>query len=164
MRKLTITVALCSAVLLGGVTAEAQSQESSSQAPPPTAPPAASQTPPVAPPAPKLKGAAAMQPVDPNAGKTIEEIIARVNNEVITLSEYEKARDGAADDAKQECQGRCTPEQLQAAIEDGRKNTLRNLIDKSLLVQRAKDMGISVKPEVIKQLDQIRQQNKLGSI
>ena len=164
MRKLTITVALCSAVLFGGVTAEAQSQESSSQAPPPTAPPAASQTPPVAPPAPKLKGAAAMQPVDPNAGKTIEEIIARVNNEVITLSEYEKARDGAADDAKQECQGRCTPEQLQAAIEDGRKNTLRNLIDKSLLVQRAKDMGISVKPEVIKQLDQIRQQNKLGSI
>jgi len=164
MRKLTITVALCSVVLLRGVTAEAQSQESSSQAPPPTAPPAASQTPPVAPPAPKLKGAAAMQPVDPNAGKTIEEIIARVNNEVITLSEYEKARDGAADDAKQECQGRCTPEQLQAAIEDGRKNTLRNLIDKSLLVQRAKDMGISVKPEVIKQLDQIRQQNKLGSI
>ena len=177
MRKLTIIAGLCAAGLLMGMTADAQSQESSSQAPPPpatqakpelqappAAPPAASQAKPVTPPAPKLKGAAATQPVDPNAGKTIEEIIARVNNEIITLSEYEKAKETVVDDAKQECQGRCTPEQLQAAIEDGQKNTLRNLIDKSLLVQRGKDMGISVKPEVIKQLDQIRQQNKLASI
>jgi peptidyl-prolyl cis-trans isomerase SurA len=112
----------------------------------------------------KPKAAAATQPVNPNAGKTIEEVIARVNNEIITLTEYEKARQTAEDDAKQECQGRCTPEQLQANIEDRRKNTLRDLIDQSLLVQRAKDMGISVKPEVIKQLDQIRTQNKLDSI
>ena len=162
MRKLTIILALCAAVLFMGMTTDAQAQESSSQAPPPAAPAAASQAKPV--PTPKLKGAAATQPVDPNTGKTIEEIIARVNNEIITLSEYEKARDSVADDAKQECQGRCTPEQLQTAIEDGQKNTLRNLIDQSLLVQRAKDMGISVKPEVIKQLDQIRIQNKLENI
>src|SRR5215472_1250108 len=160
MRKFIIIVAPCAAALFMGVTPVAHSQESSSQAPPP----AASQAKPETPPAPKLKGAAATQPVDPNAGKTIEEIIARVNNEIITLSEYEKAKQTAADDAKQECQGRCTPEQLQTAIEDGQKNTLRTLIDQSLLVQRAKDMGISVKPEVIKQLDQIRQQNKLASI
>src|SRR5215831_13998844 len=164
MRKLTIIVELCAAVLLTGMSVGAQSQESSSQAPPPAASPAASQAKPVTPPAPKLKGAAATQPVDPNAGKTIEEIIARVNNEIITLSEYEKAKQTAAEDAKQECQGRCSPEQLQTAIEDGRKNTLRNLIDQSLLIQRGKDMGISVKPDVIKQLDQIRQQNKLASI
>jgi len=111
-----------------------------------------------------LKGAAATQPVDPNAGKTIEEIIARVNNEIITLTEYEKARQSAEEDAKQECQGRCTPEQLQADIEERKKNTLRDLIDQSLLVQRGKDMGISVKADVIKQLDQIRVQNKLDSI
>jgi peptidyl-prolyl cis-trans isomerase SurA len=138
-----------------------QKPESSSQAPPP----ATSQAKPAPPPpSPRPRGAAATQPVDPNAGKTIEEIIARVNNEVITLSEYEKARQLAAEDAKQECQGRCTPEQLQAAVEERQKNTLRELIDQSLLVQRGKDMGISVKPEVIKQLDQIRVQNKLDSI
>ncbi|HKW61843.1 MAG TPA: peptidyl-prolyl cis-trans isomerase [Candidatus Acidoferrum sp.] len=164
MRKLTIVAVLCAAPLLIGLTTDAQGQESSSQAPPPAAPPAASQAKPATPPAPKLKGAAASQPVDPNAGKTIEEIIARVNNEIITLSEYEKAKQTSEEDAKQECQGRCTPAQLQTAIEDGQKNTLRNLIDQSLLVQRGKDMGISVKPEVIKQLDQIRQQNKLASI
>lgn len=180
MKKLSIIVAGCATVAFTGLLAGARAQDSSSQAPPPpatqpkpqpsleapppAAPPAASQAKPVTPPAPKLKGAAASEPVDPNAGKTVEEIIARVNNEIITLTEYEKARETAADDAKQECQGRCTPEQLQAAIEDGQKNTLRTLIDQSLLVQRGKDMGISVKAEVIKQLDQIRTQNKLDSI
>jgi peptidyl-prolyl cis-trans isomerase SurA len=164
MKKPFIIVALCAGVLLAGTLAETQAQESSSQAPPPIVPPATSQAKPVTPPAPKLKGAAATQPVDPNAGKTIEEIIARVNNEIITLTEYEKARETAADDAKQQCQGRCTPEQLQEAIGDGQKNALRNLIDESLLVQRGKDMGISVEADVIKQLDQIRIQNKLGSM
>ena len=165
MRKLAVIVALCTAVPFAVLPVNGQTQsqdkESTSQAPPP----AASAAKPVAPPpAPKLRGAASTQPVDPNAGKTVEEIIARVNNEIITLSEYEKAKQSAAEDAKQECQGRCTPEQLQTDIEERQKNTLRDLIDQSLLVQRGKDMGISVKPEVIKQLDQIRQQNKLASI
>ena len=38
------------------------------------------------------------------------------------------------------------------------------MIDQSLLVQRAKDMGVSVEPDVIKQLDQIRIENKLPSM
>ena len=165
MRKFAVILAL-GALPFAAWPAEGWAQsrekpESTSQAPPP----AASQAKPVPPPAsPRPRGAAATQPVDPNAGKTIEEIIARVNNEVITLSEYEKARQSAAEDAKQECQGRCTTEQLQSNIEERQKNTLRELIDQSLLVQRGKDMGVSVKPEVIKQLDQIRVQNKLDSI
>ena len=99
----------------------------------------------------------------PNA-KTVEEIIARVNNEIITRSELDKARASAEDDAKQECQGKCTPEQLKTDIEDRQKNTLRDLIDQSLLVQRGKDMSINVEPEVIKKLDQIRTQNKIDSM
>jgi peptidyl-prolyl cis-trans isomerase SurA len=97
-------------------------------------------------------------------GKVVEEIVARVNNEVITRSEFEHAKVTAEDEAKQDCQNRCTPEQLKSLIEDTQKNALRNLIDQSLLVQRAKDMGISVEPEVIKQLDQIRIENKLTSM
>jgi peptidyl-prolyl cis-trans isomerase SurA len=102
-------------------------------------------------------------PEGPNS-KIVEEIIARVNNEVITRSELDKARASAQEDATQECQGRCTPEQLKADIEDRQKNALRDLIDSSLLVQRGKDMGISVEPEVIKRLDQLRQDNKLASM
>jgi len=94
-------------------------------------------------------------------GKTVEEIVARVNNEIITRSELEKARASAEDESRAECQGRCTPEQLQVAIEDRQKFALRDLIDQSLLSQRGKDMGINVEGDVVKQLDQIRIQNKL---
>ena len=102
--------------------------------------------------------------IDPNSGRVVEEIIARVNNEIITQSEYGKAKVAAADEAKQDCQGHCTPEQLQIAVEDRQKNALRDLIDQSLLVQRGKDMGLSVEPDVIKKLDQIRIQNNINSM
>jgi len=94
-------------------------------------------------------------------GRIVEEIIARVNNEIITKTDYDKALATAVDDAKQECENHCTPQQLEASIEERRKNALRDLIDQSLLVQRGKDMSISVETEVIKQLDQIRIGNKL---
>jgi peptidyl-prolyl cis-trans isomerase SurA len=96
-------------------------------------------------------------------GKTVEEIVARVNNEIITRSEYERARDQAADEARQDCPG-CTAEQVQSVIAEKLKNVLRDLIDQSLLVQRGKDMGISVETDVIKRLDQVRIQNKLESM
>jgi peptidyl-prolyl cis-trans isomerase SurA len=103
-------------------------------------------------------------PVSSAEGKVVEEIVARVNNEVITRSEFEHAKATADEDAKADCQNRCTPEQLNQLVEDRKKNALRELIDQSLLVQRGKDMGISVEPDVIKQLDQIRIENKLPSM
>lgn len=113
----------------------------------------------------KVVPAPAKKPaVSSTEGKVVEEIVARVNNEVITRSEFEHAKASADDDAKSDCQNRCTPEQLNQLIEDRKKNALRELIDQSLLVQRAKDMGISVEPDVIKQLDQIRIENKLPSM
>ncbi len=96
--------------------------------------------------------------------RTVEEIVARVNNEIITRSELDKARATAREDAEQECKGKCSAEELKIQIEDRQKNALRDLIDQSLLVQRGKDMGISVETEVIKRLDQIRIQNNLSSM
>ena len=115
-------------------------------------------------PKPSPKPALNDAPVSPNSGKVVEEIIARVNNEIITRSDYNRELASAEEDAKQECQARCTPQQLDADIADRKKNALRDLIDQSLLVQRGKDMGLSVETEVIKQLDQIRQQNNLASM
>jgi peptidyl-prolyl cis-trans isomerase SurA len=96
-------------------------------------------------------------------GKVVEEIVARVNNDIITRSELDRAKASAAEEAQQECSGRCTPEQLQIALEDRQKYALRDLIDQSLLSQRGKDLGISVETEVVKQLDQIRIGNKMDS-
>src|SRR5229473_1267948 len=156
MRNLAVIAVLCAALPLGAQ----DKPESAPQAIPPAAP----QSKPATPVLEKPGMAPAPKAVDPNSGKTIEEIIARVNNEIITRSEYEKARQSAEEDAKSECQNRCTPEQLQTNIGDRQKNSLRDLIDQSLLVQRAKDMGVSVEPEVIKKLDAIRTQNNFASM
>jgi peptidyl-prolyl cis-trans isomerase SurA len=110
------------------------------------------------------KSAKPGKPALTGEGKVVEEIIARVNNQIITSSELEKARSAAVEEAQQECSGRCTPEQLQVAVEDRQKFALRDLIDQSLLAQRGKDMGVNVEGEVVKQLDQIRIQNKFDSI
>jgi peptidyl-prolyl cis-trans isomerase SurA len=96
--------------------------------------------------------------------KVVEEIVARVNNDIITKSELDKARESAAEGARDDCNARCTPEQLQVAVEDSQKFALRDLIDQSLLAQRGKDMDINVEPEVVKQLDQIRQKNNLKDL
>jgi peptidyl-prolyl cis-trans isomerase SurA len=156
MRKLVVIAALCAALPLAA-------QEKPADKPRAKPPAPVLEKPGMAPEAGK-DAAPAKKAVDPNAGRTVEEIIARVNNEIITRSEYDKARQTAQEDAKQECQNRCTPEQLKTNIEDREKTTLRDLIDQSLLVQRGKDMGVSVEPELIKRLDQIRIDNKLASM
>ncbi len=95
--------------------------------------------------------------------KVVEEIVARVNNEIITLSDLDRARNSLQDEARQDCRN-CTPQQLQLMLTEKGKNLLRDLIDQSLLVQRAKDMGISVETDVVRRLDQIRQQNTIPSM
>ena len=160
MRNLVVIAALCAALPLAV-------QEQPQGAPPkPTPAPTLEKPGMAAPDAKSEKPAkpAAPKTSNPDSGKTVEEIIARVNNEIITRSEFDKARQSAEETAKSECQNRCTPEQLQIAIEDRQKNTLRDLVDQSLLVQRAKDMGVSVEPELIKRLDAIRTDNKLASM
>jgi peptidyl-prolyl cis-trans isomerase SurA len=107
---------------------------------------------------------AAEKPVEGINSRTVEEIIARVNNEIITRSELDRARVTAQEDAEQDCKGRCSADELKIQVEDRQKNALRDLIDQSLLVQRGKDMGINVETEVIKRLDQIRISNKLASM
>ncbi len=98
-----------------------------------------------------------------NKPKVVEEIIARVNNEIITMSDLERARNSLQEEARQDCRN-CTPQGLQLMLTDKGKNLLRDLIDQSLLAQRAKDMGISVETDVVRRLDQIRQQNSIPSM
>ena len=93
----------------------------------------------------------------------VEEIIARVNNDVITLSDYQKADQQLREEVAHDCQG-CPPDKVEADYKSQQKDLLRDLIDQSLLVQRAKDMGVSVETELIKRLDEVRKQNGLNSL
>jgi peptidyl-prolyl cis-trans isomerase SurA len=96
-------------------------------------------------------------------GVVAEEIVARVNNDIITLTDYEKAEGALHHDVTEECQA-CATERVEAMYKDKQKDLLRDLIDQQLLIQRAKDEGISVETEVIKRLDDVRRQNNLASL
>jgi len=93
----------------------------------------------------------------------VEEIVARVNNEIITREDLEHARTSLENEIRDEC-ANCTPEQIREKIELKNKDLLRDLIDQSLLSQRAKDNGINVDTDVVKRLDAIRTQYKLPTM
>lgn len=100
-------------------------------------------------------------------GKIIEEIVARVNDRIITLSDYKKALASIPQEVQQDCQSTapvCTPEQQQSRIGDEQKDLLRNMIDQQLLVERAKDMGIDVETDLVKRLDQVRKQDNFPTM
>jgi len=93
-----------------------------------------------------------------SAQTIVEEIIARVNDGIITRSDLQRSRDQLQQDIKQ---GHNNNNEDFATRE---KNVLRDLIDQKLLVQKAKDEGITVDNELIKRLDDIRKQNNLDSM
>jgi peptidyl-prolyl cis-trans isomerase SurA len=91
------------------------------------------------------------------------EIVARVNDQVITLAAYQKAEQQLRDEVTRDCQG-CPQDQIDAQFKEQDKDLLRGMIDESLMVQRAKDMGVTVESDLTKRLDEVRQQNGLASI
>ena len=96
-------------------------------------------------------------------GVIVEEIVARVNNQIITLSDYQKAAAGLQQEAAQDCQN-CSQMQIQASVAEHQKNLLRDMIDQQLLIERAKDMDVIVETDLVKRLDEVRKQNNLSSL
>jgi peptidyl-prolyl cis-trans isomerase SurA len=93
----------------------------------------------------------------------VEEIIARVNNDIITLTQYDRAQTDLRGEIRQDCPS-CTPAQIEERYQEQSKDLLRDLIDQSLLVQKAKDDGIDVEADLVKALDRIRQQNNFATM
>src|SRR5262245_45884694 len=93
--------------------------------------------------------------------KTLEEIVAWVNNDIILKSEYEKRRAEIRETLAQtrSLQGA----QLEQAFNEQSKSVLGALIDETLLLQQAKDLGLSAENEIVKTLDRLRQEQKLES-
>lgn len=95
--------------------------------------------------------------------RVVEEIIARVNNEIVTRTELQRAHDSMRQDVQEECRN-CSPAQINAQVAEREKNVLRDLIDQSLLAQRGKDMGVNVETDVVKRMDEVRTRNNLASM
>lgn len=94
------------------------------------------------------------------ADTVVEEIIARVNDQIITRSELNRERDAL----KKEIAQGGGPNVDPSKAADAEKNLLRDLIDKQLLVDKAKELGISGDTELIKRLDEMRKQMHLETM
>jgi peptidyl-prolyl cis-trans isomerase SurA len=93
------------------------------------------------------------------SSQTVEEIIARVNNQIITRSEYVRSKDQLRDEVKTQDPGHA--DQVYAEKE---KDVLRDLIDQQLLLEKGKDLNITGETDLIKQLDQMRKEMKLPDL
>jgi peptidyl-prolyl cis-trans isomerase SurA len=93
------------------------------------------------------------------ADTVIEEIIARVNDSIITRSDLTKEREQVQNDLHQQ---NIAPTDPRAKEQE--KDLLRGLIDQQLLLQKGKDLGISGDTELVKKLDDLRKQLKLETL
>lgn len=109
--------------------------------------------------------AAAIPPGSKHAAATpakayvVEAIVARVNNHIITTTDYQKAvQQLEADSASQ------SPPMTSVQVAEAKKNMLRDLIDQQLLLQRANDLGYSAESQTVHELDQIRANMHLATM
>jgi peptidyl-prolyl cis-trans isomerase SurA len=96
-------------------------------------------------------------PQSPYGGVTVEDIVAHVNDQIITQSDYDRAMKEADEEAKQHG---ATMQQ----ISEGHKDLLRSLIDQQLWLSKGKELGIDGNTELIKRLDEIRKQYNLETL
>ena len=87
----------------------------------------------------------------------VEDVIVRVNDQIIDRSDVERNRETMVEAAQQ---GKLSP----AEFAQAQKDMLRDMIDEQLLLSRGKELEMNVDSEVIRQLDEIRKQNKLDSM
>jgi parvulin-like peptidyl-prolyl isomerase len=90
--------------------------------------------------------------------RIVEEIVAKINGDIITRGELEQARQRAIEEGRQ--QG-LTGTRLNDAVQQATKDALRNQIDQLLLVQKGKDLDIKVDSDVTRRMAEIQLQSKI---
>jgi peptidyl-prolyl cis-trans isomerase SurA len=93
----------------------------------------------------------------PYQGTVVEQIVAEVNDQVISKSDYERAERELEQEARQQ-------NWSQQELMQQRRDLLRGLIDKQLLLSKGKELGITGENEVVKRLDEMRKQYHMDSM
>jgi len=94
-----------------------------------------------------------------HADSIVDEIIARVNDQIITSSQFQRAKDSRVQELKQQF-----PNDWQTRWSAAEKDVLREMIDEQLLLEKGKELGITGETETIKQLDKMRQEMGLATM
>ena len=90
-------------------------------------------------------------------GMPVEQIIVRVNDQVITNSDVARAQAQLDQEARHD---NWSLDQ----VKQGQTTLLRDLIDQQLLISKGKQLGITGDTELVKRLDEIRKENHLDSL
>jgi parvulin-like peptidyl-prolyl isomerase len=86
----------------------------------------------------------------------IERVVAKVNGQIITLSEFQQRQIAAAQAA------RVDPENVGAFLRQNNARILQDAIDEILILQKAEDSGIQAPPQwVDESIDGIRKENNI---
>ena len=85
----------------------------------------------------------------PYGGTVVEEIVARVNDQIISKSDYDRSQN----ELDQEMRQRGSSMQ---DISDAHKDLLRNLIDQELWIAKGMELGISGETELVNRLYVLR--------
>jgi peptidyl-prolyl cis-trans isomerase SurA len=96
-------------------------------------------------------------PASPYGGETVEDIIARVNDQIITSTDYDRAMQELD---QEERQRGASMQEMSAAHAD----LLRNLIDQQLWLSKGKELGITGETELVNRLNDIRKQYNLTTL
>jgi len=90
--------------------------------------------------------------------RIVEEIVAKVNGDIITRGEIQRQRQAIQEEFQREG---LTGARLTDAVKDQEKNALRDQIDQLLLVQRGKDLDIKIDADVTRRVAQLQSQSRI---
>jgi peptidyl-prolyl cis-trans isomerase SurA len=96
-------------------------------------------------------------PESPYGGVTVAEIIARVNDQIITRADYDRAMNELDGEARQKGASR-------QEISESHTDLLRNLIDQQLWLSKGKELGVTGETELVTRLNEIRKQYNLETL
>jgi peptidyl-prolyl cis-trans isomerase SurA len=107
-----------------------------------------------------LAGAVSVMAGDrPEPPKIVEEIVAKINGDIVTRGDLAKARAEIDREMKQTgLVGPAAQQQLEKAVQD----ELRNQIDKFLLIQKGKELDINVDAELNRQIASLQSDSKIS--
>ena len=90
-------------------------------------------------------------------GKVVEDVVARINDQIITRTDYQHSEEQVLQEALQQ-------HATQAEVDDRIHNLLRDMIDQQLLLSKGKELGINCDADVVRRLDEIRKEQHLDSM
>ena len=91
--------------------------------------------------------------------RVVEEIVAKVNGDIVTRSELDRTREYLELELRQ---AGAKAAEIPKMVKDREKDILRDEIDRLLLVQRGKDLNINVDPDITRRIAEIQVQSKIA--